>query len=43
MLQDLEFGYLDNQYHAEDPQDEDLIVCIQGKNMILPQRLMVLP
>ena len=35
MLQDLEFGYLDNQYHAVDPQDEDIIVCIQGKNTLL--------
>ena len=35
MLQDLEFGYLDNQYHAQEPCDEDIIVCIQGKNTLL--------
>ncbi len=35
MLQDLDFGYLDNQYHAAEPKDEDIIICVQGKNMLL--------
>ena len=35
MLQDLDFGYLDNQYHAEEPQDEDIVICVQGKNTLL--------
>ena len=35
MLQDLDFGYLDNQYHTAEPRDEDIIVCVQGKNMLL--------
>ncbi len=35
MLQDLEFGHLDNQYHAATPQDEDIVICIQGKNTLL--------
>ena len=35
MLQDLDFGYLDNQYHAEEPRDCDIVVCVQGKNMLL--------
>ena len=35
MLQDLDFGYLDNQYRAEKPQDEDILICVQGKNMLL--------
>ena len=34
MLQDLDFGFLDNQYHTAVPQDEDIIVCIQGKNIL---------
>ncbi len=35
MLQDLDFGYLDNQYHKEFPNAEDIVVCVQGKNMLL--------
>ena len=35
MLQDLEFGYLDNQYHYETPADDAVIICIQGKNTLL--------
>ena len=37
MLQDLEFGYLDNQYHYEVPRGEDVIVCVQ-KNQALIRR-----
>ena len=35
MLQDLDFGYLDNQYHYEEPADDAIIVCVQGKNTLL--------
>ena len=35
MLQDLDFGYLDNQYRSTEPQDGDIVVCIQGKNTLL--------
>ena len=35
MLQDLDFGYLDNQYHAEEPMDHHIVVCVQGKNILL--------
>ena len=35
MLQDLDFGYLDNQYHREEPKDGDTVICVQGKNMLL--------
>ncbi len=35
MLQDLEFGYLDNQYHPAQPQDGDIVICVQGKNMLM--------
>ena len=27
MLQDLDFGRLDNQYHKESPHDNDIVVC----------------
>ena len=32
MLQDLDFGCLDNQYHAQEPQDGDVVICVQGKS-----------
>ena len=35
MLQDLDFGYLDNQYRPCQPQDGDIVICVQGKNMLL--------
>ena len=35
MLQDLDFGYLDNQYHYEEPADDAIIICVRGKNMLL--------
>ena len=35
MLQDLDFGCLDNQYHAQEPQDGDVVICVQGKNTLL--------
>lgn len=35
MLQDLDFGHLDNQYHKENPCDNDIVVCVQGKGMLL--------
>ena len=35
MLQDLDFGYLDNQYHREEPRDGDVVICVRGKDMLL--------
>lgn len=35
MLQDLDFGYLDNQYHPQAPQDEDIVVCFRGRDALL--------
>lgn len=35
MLQDLDFGQLDNQFHPATPSEEDIIVCVQGKNVLV--------
>ena len=35
MLQDLDFGHLDNQYHKENPNDNDIVICVQGKGMLV--------
>ena len=35
MLQDLDFGYLDNQYRYEEPTDDAIVICIQDKNTLL--------
>ncbi len=35
MLQDLDFGYLDNQYHAQEPDNGDIVICVQGKQILL--------
>ena len=35
MLQDLDFGRLDNQYHKENPNDNDIVVCVQRKGMLV--------
>lgn len=35
MLQDLDFGYLDNHYHPDTPTDEDLVVCVRGKDILV--------
>ena len=35
MLQDLDFGYLDNHYTPDTPADEDIVVCVQGKNILV--------
>ena len=35
MLQDLDYGRLDNQYHKETPNDNDIVVCVQGKGMLV--------
>ncbi len=37
MLQDLEYGFLDNQYKNTSPSDEDIVICVQ-KNTILVRR-----
>ena len=35
MLQDLDFGYLDNHYYDLMPADNDIVVCVQGKNILV--------
>lgn len=35
MIQDLDFGYLDNHYHPDTPADDDFVVCVQGKNILV--------
>lgn len=35
MLQDLDFGYLDNHYRPTVPAEEDIVVCVQGKNILV--------
>ena len=35
MIQDLDFGYLDNQYKVCLPQDEDVMVCVSGKDVLV--------
>ena len=37
MLQDLEYGFLDNQFKNTAPSDEDIVICVQ-KNTVLVQR-----
>ena len=35
MLQDLDFGYLDNQYHEKLPQSGDTVLCMRGSDILL--------
>ena len=35
MNQDLEFGYFDNHYEYHTPCDEDIVVCISGKDVLV--------
>ena len=35
MIQDLDFGYLDNHYVNHTPSDEDIVVCISGKDVLV--------
>ena len=35
MLQDLEFGHLDNQYHEKMPQDRDIVLCMRGSDILV--------
>ena len=35
MLQDLDFGQLDNQYREKTPAPEDTVVCIRGKDILI--------
>ena len=37
MIQDLDYGYLDNQYKKSTPSEEDIMICIQ-KNGVLVHR-----
>ena len=35
MIQDLDFGYLDNHYDYHKPEDEDIVVCVSGKDILV--------
>ena len=35
MLQDLDFGYLDNQYHEKTPQSGDRMLCMRGGDILI--------
>lgn len=35
MLQDISYGSLDNQYRNASPKDEDLVVCVRGRDILL--------
>lgn len=35
MLQDLEFGHLDNQYHEKNPQPQDTVLCMRGSEILV--------
>ena len=35
MIQDLDFGYLDNHYVDYKPCDEDIVVCISGRDVLV--------
>ena len=35
MLQDLEFGHLDNQYHESVPQPEDIVLCMRKNDILI--------
>ena len=34
MIQDLSYGFLDNQYRHLLPEDDDLVVCVQGNRLL---------
>lgn len=35
MLQDLDFGYLDNQYHKDTPTEQDIVVCVKENGILI--------
>ena len=35
MLQDIAFGRLENEFRREIPQEEDLVICIRGRQILL--------
>ena len=35
MLQDLEFGHLDNQYHEKSPENHDRVFCMRGGDILV--------
>ena len=35
MLQDLDFGYLDNQYREKSPQPHDRVLCMRGADILI--------
>ena len=35
MIQDLEFGFLDNQYRPTEPAPGDVVVCARGKDLLV--------
>ena len=46
MLQDLDFGHLDNQYHEKTPQPQDRVLCMRGGDILIcrnPDNTLILP
>ena len=35
MMQDLSFGKLENEFHNQQPQPEDLVICFQNQQILL--------
>lgn len=35
MIQDLDFGYLDNHYEKHVPCDDDVVICVSGKDVLI--------
>ena len=35
MLQDLDFGRLENEFHNWEPNDEDIVVCVRGGDLLI--------
>ena len=35
MLQDLNFGHLDNQYQEKTPREEDIVLCMRGGDILI--------
>lgn len=35
MIQDISFGKLDNQFRHIGPKDNDVVICVQGRNILL--------
>lgn len=39
MLQDLSYGRLENEFHNQQPTDQDIVICIQNGNILLKREI----